>query len=31
VELVQEVIASMNSDPEDEEGGGAETMPEGES
>jgi hypothetical protein len=31
VELVQEVIASINSDPEDEEGGGAETLPEGKS
>ena len=29
VELVQEVIASINSDPEDEEGGEAETLPEG--
>jgi hypothetical protein len=28
VELVQEVIASINSDPEDEEGGEAETLPE---
>jgi hypothetical protein len=31
VELVQEVIASMNSDPEDEEGGEAEALPEGNS
>src|SRR5258708_4054705 len=29
VELVQEVIASINSDPEVEEGGEAETLPEG--
>ena len=31
VELVQEVIASINSDPEDEEGGEAETLPESKS
>ncbi len=31
VELVQEVIASINSDPEDEEGGAVETLPEGKS
>lgn len=29
VELVQEVIASINSDPEDEEGGEAKALPEG--
>src|SRR6266567_3117573 len=29
VELVQEVIASINSDPEDEEDGETETLPEG--
>jgi hypothetical protein len=29
VELVQEVIASINSDPEDEEGGATEVLPEG--
>jgi hypothetical protein len=31
VELVQEVIASINTDPEDEEGGEAETPPESDS
>ncbi len=31
VELVQAVIASINDDPEDEEGGEAETLPESNS
>ena len=31
VELVQAVIASINNDPEDEEGGEAETLPESNS